>query len=147
MVGYTISLRVKISTSILANVFYLFNLIVSYASVMLSGYMLAKNSNYTLILLVVAVVSLISSVLCKKSIVTHKNTYTLRAYFNKEVTLSNTAIIDEVMSMRCKPLAENADTSKLVYKDIVLDKKMKEQLSAFLKDAKIEDVEKVTELL
>lgn len=147
MVGYTINLRVKISTSILAKVFYLFNLVVAFASVMLSGYMLAKNSNYTYILLVVAVIALISSVLCRKSIVTHKNTYILRAYFDTEVSLSNTAIIDEVMSCRVKPLSESIDTSNLVYKDIALDKKMKEQLSVFLMDAKIESVEKVTELL
>ena len=147
MVGYTISLKVKISTSILAKVFYLFNSVVAFASVMLSGYMLAKNSNYTFILLIVAIVALISSVLCRKSIVTHKNIYTLRAYFDKEVTLSNTAVINEVMLKRCKPLEENADTSKLVYKDIVLDKKLKEQLSVFLLDAKIDDIETVTELL
>ena len=147
MVGYTINLGVKISTSILAKVFYLFNLVVAFASVMLSGYMLDKNSNYTFILLIVAIVALISSVLCRKSIVTHKNIYTLRAYFDKEVTLSNTAIIDEVMSRRCKHLGEDIDTSNLVYKDIVLDKNMEEQLSLFLQNAKIESVEKVTELL
>lgn len=147
MVGYTINLRVKISTSILARVFYLFNSLVAFASVMLSGYMLDKNSNYTFILLIVAIVALISSVLCRKSIVTHKNTYTLRAYFDKEVTLSNTAVINEVMSKRCKLLEENTDTSKLVYKDIVLDKKLKEQLSVSLLDAKIDDIETVTELL
>ena len=147
MVGYTINLKVKISTSILAKVFYLFNSLVAYASFMLSGYMLAKHSNYTYILLVVAIIALISSVLCRKSIVTHKNTYILRAYFDNEVSLSNTAIIDEVMSCMVKPLSESIDTSNLVYKDIALDKKMKEQLSVFLKDAKIEGIEKVTELL
>lgn len=147
MVGYRINLRVKISTSILAKVFYLFNSLVAYASFMLSGYMLAKHSNYTYILLVVAIIALISSVLCRKSIVTHKNTYILRAYFDNEVSLSNTAIIAEVMSCRVKPLSESIDTSNLVYKDITLDKKMKGQLSVFLKDAKIESIEKVTELL
>lgn len=147
MVGYRINLKVKISTSILAKVFYLFNLVVAFASVMLSGYMLAKNSNYTFILLIVAIVALISSVLCRKSIVTHKNIYTLRAYFDKEVTLSNTAIIDEVMSCRVKPLSESIDISDLVYKDITLDKKMKGKLSVFLQSAKIESIEKVTELL
>lgn len=147
MVGYRINLKVKISTSILAKVFYLFNSLVAYASFMLSGYMLAKHSNYTYILLVVAIIALISSILCRKSIVTHKNTYILRAYFDNEVSLSNTAIIDEVMSCRVKPLSESIDTSNLVYKDITLDKKMKEQLSVFLQSAKIESVEKVTELL
>ena len=147
MVGYTINLRVKISTSILARVFYFFNLAVAYASFMLSGYMLAKHSNYTYILLVVAIIALISSILCRKSIVTHKNTYILRAYFDNEVSLSNTAIIDEVMSCMVKPLSESIDISNLVYKDITLDKKMKEQLSVFLQSAKIESVEKVTELL
>lgn len=147
MVGYRINLKVKISTSILAKVFYLFNSLVAYASFMLSGYMLAKNSNYTYILLVVAIIALISSILCRKSIVTHKNTYILRAYFDNEVSLSNTAIIDEVMSCRVKPLSESIDTSNLAYKDIALDKKMKEQLSVFLQSAKIESVEKVTELL
>lgn len=147
MVGYRINLKVKISTSILAKVFYLLNSLVAYASFMLSGYMLAKHSNYTYILLVVAIIALISSVLCRKSIVAHKNTYTLRAYFDNEVSLSNTAIIDEVMSCRVKPLSESIDTSNLVYKDIALDKKMKEQLSVFLQSAKIESVEKVTELL
>ena len=147
MVGYRINLKVKISTSILAKVFYLFNSLVAYASFMLSGYMLAKNSNYTYILLVVAIIALISSVLCRKSIVTHKNTYILRAYFDTEVSLSNTAIIDEVMSCMVKPLSESIDISNLVYKDIALDKKMKEQLSVFLQSAKIESVEKVTELL
>jgi hypothetical protein len=147
MVGYRINLKVKISTSSLAKVFYLFNSLVAYASFMLSGYMLAKNSNYTYILLVVAIIALISSILCRKSIVTHKNTYILRAYFDTEVSLSNTAIIDEVMSCRVKPLSESIDTSNLVYKDIALDKKMKEQLSVFLQSAKIESVEKVTELL
>lgn len=57
MEGYRINLKVKIYTSILAKVFYLFNLLVAYASFMLSGYMLAKNSNYTYILLVVAIYS------------------------------------------------------------------------------------------
>lgn len=147
MVGYTISLKVKISTSILAKVFYLFNFVVAFASVMLSGYMLAKNSNYTFILLVVAIIALISSILCRKSIVTHKNTYILRAYFDNEVSLSNTAIIDEVMSCMVKPLSESINISDLVYKDITLDKKMKVQLSVFLKDAKIKSIEKVTELL
>lgn len=147
MVGYRINLKVKISTSILASVFYFFNLAVAYASFMLSGYMLAKHSNYTYILLVVAIIALISSVLCRKSIVTHKNTYILMAYFDNEVSLSNTAIIDEVMSCMVKPLSESIDTSNLVYKDIALDKKMKEQLSVFLQSAKIESVEKVTELL
>lgn len=147
MVGYTISLKVKISTSILAKVFYLFNSLVAYASFMLSGYMLAKHSNYTYILLVVAIIALISSILCRKSIVTHKNTYILRAYFDNEVSLSNTAIIDEVMSCMVKPLSESIDISNLVYKDITLDKKMKEQLSVFLQSAKIESVEKVIELL
>ena len=147
MVGYRINLKVKISTSILAKVFYLFNSLVAYASFMLSGYMLAKNSNYTYILLVVAIIALISSVLCRKSIVTHKNTYILRAYFDNEVSLSNTAIIDGVMSCRVKPLSESIDTSNLVYKDITLDKKMKGQLSVFLQSAKIESIEKVTELL
>jgi len=147
MVGYRINLKVKISTSILAKVFYLFNSLVAYASFMLSGYMLAKNSNYTYILLVVAIIALISSILCRKSIVTHNNTYILRAYFDNEVSLSNTAIIDEVMSCRVKPLSESIDISNLVYKDITLDKKMKEQLSVFLQSEKIESVEKVTELL
>lgn len=147
MVGYTINLRVKISTSILARVFYFFNLAVSYASFMLSGYMLAKHSNYTYILLVVAIIALISSILCRKSIVTHKNTYILRAYFDNEVSLSNTAIIDEVMSCRVKPLSESINISDLVHKDIALDKKMKVQLSVFLQSAKIESIEKVTELL
>ena len=85
--------------------------------------------------------------MCRKSIVTHKNIYTLRAYFDKEVTLSNTAIIDEVMSCRVKPLSESIDISDLVYKDITLDKKMKGKLSVFLQSAKIESIEKVTELL
>lgn len=147
MVGYRINLKVKISTSILAKVFYLFNSLVAYASLMLSGYMLAKNSNYTYILLVVAIIALISSVLCRKSIVTHKNTYILRAYFDTEVSLSNTAIIDEVMACMVKPLSESIDISDLVYKDITLDKKMKGQLSVFLQSAKIESIEKVTELL
>lgn len=147
MVGYRINLKVKISTSILAMVFYFFNLAVAYASFMLSGYMLEKHSNYTYILLVVAIIALISSVLCRKSIVTHKNTYILRAYFDNEVSLSNTAIIDEVMSCMVKPLSESINISDLVYKDITLDKKMKEQLSVFLKDAKIESIEKVTELI
>lgn len=44
MVGYRINLKVKISTSILAKVFYLFNSLVAYASFMLSGYMLAKKT-------------------------------------------------------------------------------------------------------
>lgn len=147
MEGYRITLKVKIYTSILAKAFYLFNSLVAYASFMLSGYMLAKNSNYTYILLAVAIIALISSILCRKSIVTHKNTYILRAYFDNEVSLSNTAIIDEVMSCRVKPISESIDISNLVYKDITLDKKMKEQLSVFLKDAKIESIEKVTELL
>ena len=147
MVGYRINLKVKISTSILAKMFYLFNSLVAYASFMLSGYKLAKNSNYTYILLVVAIIALISSILCRKSIVTHKNTCILRAYFDNEVSLSTTAIIDEVMSCRVKPLSESIDISNLVYKDITLDKKMKEQLSVFLQSAKIESVEKATELL
>ena len=147
MEGYRINLKVKIYTSILAKAFYLFNSLVAYAYFMLSGYMLAKNSNYTYILLAVAIIALISSIICRKSIVTHKNTYILRAYFDNEVSLSNTAIIDEVMSCSVKPISESIDISNLVYKDITLDKKMKEQLSVFLKDAKIESIEKVTELL